>query len=93
MNNNENFKSIFTLDDAIADGGLRKNGTTKKESLISIITVVLNGEKHIKECLDSLHDQKFKDYEHIIIDGGSSDKTLDIIKIMMTKSNTGVKKR
>ena len=48
--------------------------------MISIITVVLNGEKHIKECLESLHDQKFKDYEHIIIDGGSSDKTLDIIK-------------
>ena len=75
MNNNENFKSIFTLDDAIADGGLRKKANHKKRSpLISIITVVLNGEKHIKECLESLHDQKFKDYEHIIIDGGSSDK-------------------
>ena len=30
MNNNENFKSIFTLDGAIADGGLRKKANYKK---------------------------------------------------------------
>ena len=81
MNNEVDFKSILTLKNTLADGGLRtKNQFSKTKPLISIITVVLNGEKHIKNCLESLHNQKFQNYEHIIIDGGSTDKTLDIIK-------------
>ena len=47
---------------------------------VSIITVVLNNEKYLQECFDSLHIQNYKNYEHIIIDGGSLDKTIDIIK-------------
>ena len=68
----------------INSGGLRKNNIFKvnslSEPLISIITVVLNNEKYLQECFDSLHIQNYKNYEHIIIDGGSLDKTIDIIK-------------
>lgn len=52
----------------------------KSKPIFSIITVVLNGEKFLRETIESVKDQSFKDYEYIIIDGGSTDKTLDIIK-------------
>ncbi|MGA6119748.1 glycosyltransferase family 2 protein [Sphingobacterium anhuiense] len=46
----------------------------------SIITVSLNSENTIERCLNSVLNQTFKDYEHIVIDGASSDSSLDIIK-------------
>ena len=52
----------------------------KKKPLISIITVTLNSEKYLNETLKSIFNQKYKNYELIIIDGKSNDKTLDIIK-------------
>ena len=47
--------------------------------LISIITTVKNGEKHLEECFESLQNQSYKHFEHIVIDGGSTDRTLEII--------------
>jgi glycosyltransferase involved in cell wall biosynthesis len=45
----------------------------------SILTPVLNGEKYISQCIESVINQEYTDYEHIISDGGSSDATMDII--------------
>ena len=50
----------------------------------SIITVVKNGEKYIYDCLNSLNNQNYIKYEHIIIDGGSTDNTLKIINEFKT---------
>jgi glycosyltransferase involved in cell wall biosynthesis len=47
--------------------------------MISIITPVLNGSKFIADNIESIQKLKIP-YEHIIVDGGSSDGTLDIIK-------------
>lgn len=47
--------------------------------LFSIITVCLNSEKTIERTIQSVLHQSFKDYEYIIVDGASRDKTLDII--------------
>ncbi len=69
--------------DSLLDGGKRKKNNESdsyKKPLLSIITVVYNNEKYIEESLNSLYSQKFNDYEHIIVDGGSNDKTLSIIK-------------
>jgi glycosyltransferase involved in cell wall biosynthesis len=47
---------------------------------ISIITVNKNGGKFLRETLNSVRDQEFKDYEHIVIDGASTDNSLEILK-------------
>lgn len=48
--------------------------------LITVITVVLNGEKYLEETIQSVINQTYPNVEYIIIDGGSTDGTLDIIK-------------
>jgi glycosyltransferase involved in cell wall biosynthesis len=47
---------------------------------ISIITVVYNGEKCLEETIQSVINQSYDNVEYIIIDGGSTDDTVDIIK-------------
>ena len=47
---------------------------------VSIITVVYNGKNTIEDCIKSVAGQTYSNIEHIIIDGGSRDGTLDVIK-------------
>lgn len=47
---------------------------------ISIITVVFNGEKTLEQTILSVVNQSYQNIEYIIIDGGSTDGTIDIIK-------------
>ena len=47
---------------------------------VSIITVCYNSEKTIERTIQSVLNQTYQDYEYIIVDGASTDKTLDIIK-------------
>jgi len=47
---------------------------------ISIITVVLNNAECIEECIKSVLDQTYKNIEYIVVDGGSTDGTVEIIK-------------
>ena len=51
-----------------------------KRPLVSIVTVVYNGEKHLEESIKSVINQTYDNVEYIIIDGGSTDGTVDIIK-------------
>lgn len=55
--------------------------------LISIVMVVFNGEKFIKESIESVLNQTYKKIEFIIIDGGSKDNTVNIIKQYSNKIN------
>lgn len=47
---------------------------------ISVILPVFNGECHIRETVESILDQTFSEFEFIIIDDGSKDKTWEILK-------------
>lgn len=65
-------------------GGLRTRGTSNLFSdpdkpLVSIITIVYNGEKHLEPAIQSVLNQTYDPIEYLIIDGGSTDGTLNII--------------
>ena len=47
---------------------------------VSIVTATYNSAKCIQTCIDSVLSQKYSNFEHIIIDGKSSDNTVEIIK-------------
>jgi len=47
---------------------------------ISIITVVLNNKHYIEDCIQSVVGQTYPDFEYIIVDGGSTDGTIEIIR-------------
>ena len=47
---------------------------------VSILTSVYNGEKYIKECIDSILNQTFYDFEYIILNDGSIDQTKNILE-------------
>jgi glycosyltransferase involved in cell wall biosynthesis len=66
-------------------GGMRACKEFQKKSeggkpLVSIITVVLNGIKNIEQTIRSVLDQAYDNIEYIIIDGGSTDGTIEIIR-------------
>ncbi len=46
---------------------------------VSIITPVLNGIKYLETCIQSVLNQSYPYIEHIFVDGGSSDGTLDML--------------
>lgn len=67
------------------EGGLRNRNEFTREvkenkPLVSIITVCLNSNLHIEQTIKSVLNQTYDDIEYIIIDGGSTDGTLDIIR-------------
>lgn len=65
-------------------GGTRLDNGEKKSlenlPLVSIITVVLNGEKHLEQTINSVLTQTYDNIEYIIVDGNSKDNTIAIIK-------------
>ena len=50
------------------------------EILVSVLTPCYNSEKTIEKTLQSIEQQTYKNIEYIIIDGGSTDRTLEIIE-------------
>ena len=62
------------------EGGLRIKNKEYKNPLFSIITVVYNGEKYLEKTIESVIKQKFKNFEYIVIDGGSTDNSVKIIE-------------
>lgn len=53
---------------------------SNNKPLISVITICRNESPHIKKTIQSVKQQTFLDYEHVVIDGGSEDGTVEIIE-------------
>lgn len=66
------------------EGGSRTRGGHKQslpdKPLISVITVVFNGAQTIRDAIESVLRQEYGNIEYIVIDGGSSDGTVDILR-------------
>lgn len=52
----------------------------KQNPKVSIVTACYNSERYLEDCILSIMRQTYDNVEHIIVDGGSTDGTLDIIK-------------
>jgi glycosyltransferase involved in cell wall biosynthesis len=52
----------------------------KKAPIITVLMPVYNGEKYLREAIDSILCQTFKDFEFLIINDGSTDRSVEIIK-------------
>lgn len=58
-----------------------------KTEVLSIITVCYNAETHILNCIRSISKQVIPNLQYIVIDGGSTDGTLEILKEQHDKGN------
>jgi glycosyltransferase involved in cell wall biosynthesis len=60
--------------------GFTQDTSAKKRPLVSVITAVYNANEYLAACIESILKQSFQDFEYILIDGGSTDGTVDVIK-------------
>lgn len=58
-----------------------------QELLISVVITVYNKEKYIEECILSIINQTYQNLEILVINDGSTDKSLELIKLYEKKDN------
>lgn len=72
-----------------------------KEYLVSVIVPAYNSEKYIRQCLDSLVQQTLESLEIVVVNDGSTDGTLDVIReyalkytniVLVNQENGGIAK-
>jgi glycosyltransferase involved in cell wall biosynthesis len=65
-------------------GGMRMKGILPENRadrpLVTVVTAVFNGQPYLAGCLESVLRQDYPNIEHIVLDGGSSDGTLDLLR-------------
>ena len=57
------------------------------EPLISVVTPVYNGEKYLSECIESVLAQTYNNWEYVIVNNCSTDRTLSIAKVYAAKDS------
>jgi len=74
--------------------------STRQNPKVTVLMSVYNGEKYLREAIESILNQTFKDFEFLIINDGSTDRTAEIlqsyddprIKIINNEKNIGLTK-
>ncbi len=75
------------------------SSANKQDSPISVVMPVYNAKRYLKEAIESVLNQTYPHFEFIIVDDGSTDKSLDILKQyknkdprirIISRSNTGI---
>jgi len=65
-------------------GGKRLKGILAENSadqpLVTVVTAVYNGQSYMAGCLESVLRQDYPNVEHIVLDGGSCDGTVDVLR-------------
>lgn len=64
---------------------LSKIADYESKALISIIVPIYNVEKYLRQCLDSIQDQSYQNFECLLINDGSPDNSADICKEYVSK--------
>lgn len=57
------------------------------DPLVTVLTPVYNGEKYLIECLDSVVNQTYKNFEYILVNNCSTDRTIEIASSYAQKDN------
>ena len=68
----------------------------RRMSKVSVIIPNYNGKKYLKDCLDAMKCQSFRDFEVLLVDNGSEDGSQDLVRkeypwvqLISLKENTG----
>jgi glycosyltransferase involved in cell wall biosynthesis len=59
--------------------------TSRHEPLVSVVTPVYNGESYLRECIESVLAQTYTNWDYVIVNNCSSDRTLDIAREYATR--------
>jgi glycosyltransferase involved in cell wall biosynthesis len=51
-----------------------------EQPLVSVLTPVYNGEPYLGECIESVLNQTYQNFEYIIVNNCSKDRTLEIAR-------------
>jgi glycosyltransferase involved in cell wall biosynthesis len=74
----------MSVKDLTLSGGTRLHRTAVHEvsgvPLVTVITAVMNGAGTVKGCIESVLRQDYPNIEHIVLDGGSTDGTVDVLR-------------
>lgn len=89
LEDSKHFERLITYPRATLQGGLRTQGLFKhsmpNQPLVSVIMATLNSQNFLEATLQSILDQTYGNLELLIIDGGSTDSTLQILQTYANK--------